>query len=211
MPPNSRAKVYIPAAGRKHVKEGGKPAEDVNGVRFLGTEASDAVGNHVIYQVGSGVYDFTVLKLPEETFPEPMNNSPNLAKIARISASSMHVASEKEPGFEAFKTNDGDPATSWRAGAIKGQWLEATWPKPRTFDEVRIDEVGGNITSHEVQAWKDGTWKTLARGETCGSAKKHSFAPVTSTKCRILFTGASSAPAISEWRIRNAEQTENAN
>lgn len=211
VPPNSRAKLYIPAVGREHVKEGGKPAEDANGVRYLGTEASDAVGNYVIYQIGSGIYDFSVSKLPEATFPEPMNNSPNLANTARISASSMHVASEKEPGFEAFKTNDGDPATSWRAGTIKGQWLEAAWPKPRTFDEVRIDEVGGNITSHEVQAWTNGIWKTLARGETCGSAKKHSFAPVTSTKCRILFTGASGAPAISEWRIRNAEQTENAN
>jgi alpha-L-rhamnosidase len=204
VPPNTKAKVYIPAIGREHIKEGGKPAEDASGVRYLGTEASDAVGNYVIYQVGSGVYDFTVLKLPEVTFPEPMNHSPNLAKTARISASSMHVASEKEPGFEAFKINDGNPATSWRAGASEGQWLEAAWPKPRTFEAVMIHEVGDNITRYEVQAWKDGAWQTIANGKSCGAEKIHKFTPVTSTKCRLLLTGDSKAPEISDWEIRSA-------
>ena len=211
VPSNSQARIHIPAVAKEHVNEGAEPAENANGVRYLGTAASDAVGNYVIYEVGSGVYDFTVSKTPEVTFPEPMDHGPNLAGIARISASSMHIASEKEPGFEAFKTNDGDPATSWRANVPEGQWLEAAWPKPRTFNAVRIDEVGGHITSYEVQAWKDGAWHILSSGKTCGAGKKHSFAPVTSAKCRILFTGASRAPEISEWEIRNAGQTENAN
>jgi alpha-L-rhamnosidase len=211
VPPNSMAKIYIPAVGKEHVTEGGKPAGDANGVRYLGVETSDAVGNYVIYEVGSGVYDFTVSKMPEVTFPEPMDHGPNLAGIARISASSMHVMSEKEPGFEAFKTNDGDPATSWKANEAEGQWLEAAWPKPQIFDTVRIDEVGDNITGHEVQAWKDGTWQTLASGKTCGPVQVHSFAPVSSTKCRVVFTGASNAPQISEWEISKTGQTGTSN
>jgi hypothetical protein len=201
-------KKNIPAVGattlgKEFVNEGAKSAENAEGVSYFGTETSDAVGHYVIYEVGSGVYDFTVSKMPEVAFPEPMNDGPNLAGIARISASSMHILSEKEPGFEAFKSNDGNPATSWRANASEDQWLEVAWAKPRTFHAVRIDEAGEKITSYEVQAWMDGSWKTVAAGKTCGVGKTHTFGPVTSAGCRLLFTGANGAPEISEFVIRN--------
>ncbi|MBK1826591.1 family 78 glycoside hydrolase catalytic domain, partial [Haloferula rosea] len=123
VPVNSRAKVFLPANDKSDVEEGGGPAEEADGVRYLGSEASAAVGNYVIYEVGSGSYDFRVSKLPVTSFPEPMFRGPNLSRIARMSASSMHIETEKIPGFEAFKANDEDPATSWRAASADDQWL----------------------------------------------------------------------------------------
>jgi alpha-L-rhamnosidase len=201
VPVNTFAKIYLPAVGKEHVKEGEQLAESAEGVRFLGTETSDAVGNYVIYGVGSGSYDFTVSAIPEVSYPEPMNQDPNLAKVARMSASSMHIASEKEPGFEAFKTNDENPETSWRAASANGQWLEAAWVKPRTINAVTISEVGNQITTFQLQIWKKNKWLDLVTGDTCGPELKHSFDSVTATKCRLLFSGASKAPEISEFVI----------
>jgi len=54
IPPNTVARVYIPAKGRSSVKESGKKLEDAPGVKFLKMEGSAAV-----CEAGSGVYDFT--------------------------------------------------------------------------------------------------------------------------------------------------------
>ncbi len=73
---------------------------------YLGVEKSDAVGNYVIYEVGSGVYNFKVNELPKVSYPEPLNKPDNLALIGRMNASSMVIDSEKLPVFEAFRAND---------------------------------------------------------------------------------------------------------
>jgi alpha-L-rhamnosidase len=205
VPVNSWAKVYLPAVGKEHVMEGSNPAEQAAGVRHLGTERSDAVGNCVIYGVGSGVYEFSVSAVPEVTYPDPMDRGLNLSKVGRMSASSMHMASEKIPGFEAFKANDENAETSWRAASAEGQWLEVAWVKPQTFAAVRIDEIGGHITSYRLQAWKDDGWQDLATGDACGTGREHSFDPVTASKCRLLISAASKAPEIAEIMIRKSD------
>lgn len=201
VPVNTRAKIYLPALTKAHVKEGSQPAENAEGVRYLGEEKSDAVGNYVIYAVGSGTYDFTVSAVPAVTYPDPVYSGSNLSRIGRISASSMHIASEKEPGFEAFKVNDENPETSWRAQTAAEQWLEVSWVKPQTISSVTIHEKGDDITAYQVQAWKDDAWQDLATGESCGADRKHSFDPVTTSKCRILITEATKPPEISEFVI----------
>ncbi|MBK1828845.1 discoidin domain-containing protein, partial [Haloferula rosea] len=108
---------------------------------------------------------------------------------------------EKIPGFEAFKANDEDPATSWRAASADDQWLEAAWVKPRTFRAVTISEVGNHITNYRLQIWKDNSWQDLLTGDTCGPERHHSFDPVTTSKCRLLLSRASKAPEISEFVI----------
>jgi alpha-L-rhamnosidase len=201
VPVNTRAKVFIPAASKDEVKEGGQRAAEVEGIQYLGTEASDAVGRYQIHEVGSGVYDFEVAKLPATSFPEPLFQGQNLSRIARMSASSMHIETEKIPGFEAFKSNDEDPDTSWKAKQAGEQWLEAAWITPQEFDGVRIDEEGDRITNYRVQAWKDRGWVTLASGEGCGAGREHRFEPVRSTKCRLLLTSTKGAPEIVEFVI----------
>ncbi len=53
LPPNTRAKVFVPALNGGSVLEGGKPAAHSPGVRFVGRVPGAAV-----YEVGSGRYEF---------------------------------------------------------------------------------------------------------------------------------------------------------
>lgn len=202
VPVNTWAKVYIPAVGKEHVREGGQLAEQAEGVSYLGSEQSAAVGNYVIYGVGSGVYNFSVSAVPEVSYPEPISTPENLSMLARMSASSMYIETEKIPGFEAFKSNDANSETLWRAASTRAQWLEAAWVKPQTFNSVQINEVGGHITSHRLQVWKEGAWHDVAAGEACGAARVYTFELVTASKCRLLITSASQAPEIAEIIIR---------
>jgi len=202
VPPNTTAKVYLPALGKQHVSERGSLAEKSIGVKYLGTEKNDAVGNYVIFKVTSGVYDFTVADPPKTVYPSPKYTGSNLTMIGRMNASSMFIAHEKNPGFEAFKANDNNPETSWKAGGNKGQWLEVEWITPQTFSKVVIREVGEVITKHKVQYWNGDTWVDLAKGDTCGEERLHTFDAVTAEKCRLLIEKAGEAPSIAELSIQ---------
>lgn len=201
VPANSTAKVYLPATGKQLVKEGELLADKAKGVRYLGMEKNGAVGSYVIYQVVSGVYDFAVTAPPTTTYPDPKYTGSNLAMIGRMNASSMFIAHEKNPGFEAFKANDKNPETSWKAGGKKKQWLEVEWVKPQTFNSVALTEVGDQILSHTVQYWTGTEWVDLATGSTCGTNKTHTFDTVTGTKCRLNITDASAAASIAEFQV----------
>ncbi|OIO03623.1 hypothetical protein COY52_04240 [Candidatus Desantisbacteria bacterium CG_4_10_14_0_8_um_filter_48_22] len=53
VPPNTTATIYIPAENEAHVTEGGKPASQSSGVKFVRIE------NHrAIFEIGSGTYNF---------------------------------------------------------------------------------------------------------------------------------------------------------
>ena len=54
IPPNTTATVYVPAKDAAGVSEGGKPAAQADGVRFLRMEDGTAV-----YEVGAGRFLFT--------------------------------------------------------------------------------------------------------------------------------------------------------
>jgi alpha-L-rhamnosidase len=54
VPPNTRATAYLPTSAPAKVTEGGTPAEEVDGLRFLRKEEGAAV-----YEIGSGWYEFT--------------------------------------------------------------------------------------------------------------------------------------------------------
>jgi len=205
VPVNCTAKVFIPASRKEHVKENGRRAELSEGIRHLGEEASDAVGNYVIYRIQSGVYDFSVSAMPEVSYPDPIDRRFNLATIARMNASSMHIESEKNPGFEAFKSNDEDAATSWKAAFKDPQWLEAEWIKPQTFNRVEIDEVGDHIMRHRLQIWKNDSWYDLVKRDACGAGRTYSFSPVTTNKCRLRIDTSAEAPEVSEWRIMKSQ------
>ena len=53
IPANTTATVYVPAADAAKVTEGGKPAAEAPGVKFLRAE-----GGAAVYEVGSGKYSF---------------------------------------------------------------------------------------------------------------------------------------------------------
>ncbi|WP_164975319.1 family 78 glycoside hydrolase catalytic domain [Lutibacter sp. HS1-25] len=205
VPVNTTAKVYLPAVDKENVKEGDVLAENSEGVNFVGTEKSDAVGNYVIYNVVSGVYDFKVNELPKVTYPEPLGTSKNLATLGRMNASSMFIETEKLPGFEAFKANDENIETRWLANDLNNQYLEVEWVKPQTFNKVVIDEVENNISAYKIQYWENGSWKDIVSETNCGANKEHSFESVTASKCRIFIVEAKKAVSISEIKICNSK------
>ena len=203
IPVNTTAKVYLPATIKEVIQESGVLAENTEGTSFLGTEENKAVGNYVIFNVSSGIYDFKVNELPVTQFLEPLNDLKNLAKLGRINASSMFIQTEKLPVFEAFRVNDGDKETRWLATETKNQYVEVEWVKPQIFNQVIIDEFEDNITSYKIQYWEDNEWKDIVVGTDCGADKTHDFNAVTTTKCRLLIMDAEKAPSVKELRIFN--------
>ena len=201
IPVNTSAKVYIPAISNKDVLEGGIVAEDVDGISYIGSEKSDAVGNYVIYEVGSGVYDFKVNALPKTTYPAPINQPENLALIGRMNASSMTIQSAKLPVFEAFRANDENLETAWQANSSKNEWLEIEWVTPQEFNQIIVKEKGSGVTSYKVQYWTNDTWVDLASDTGVGINKKHEFKNVISNKCRLLVLSATDNPMIAEFEV----------
>ena len=206
VPVNTSAKVYLPATSKDGIQESGVLAENAEGVTFVGTEKSKAVGNYVIYNVTSGVYNFKVDELPITQFPAPLEEIKNLAKLGRMNASSMFIQTEKLPVFEAFRVNDEDEETRWLASETKNQYLEVEWVKPQTFNQVVVDEFEENITSYTLQYWENEGWKDIAKGRSCGVNKNHQFKTITSTKCRLFIVDAKQAPSIKEFKIFNIKK-----
>ncbi|WP_417444135.1 family 78 glycoside hydrolase catalytic domain [Joostella sp.] len=203
IPVNTTAKVFLPATSKKVIKEGNKLADNSEGIAYVGSEKSDVVGNYVIYDVASGVYNFYVEELPKVSFPDPIAETQNLSTLGRMNASSMFIKTEKLPGFEAFKANDENVETRWLANAPNKQYLEVEWIKPQTFNQIIIDEIGSNITNYKLQYFDNGDWIDLLDGAACGSDKRHRFETVTTSKCRVFIMEAKRAPSISEMKIYN--------
>ncbi|MFV9551406.1 family 78 glycoside hydrolase catalytic domain [Algibacter sp. PT7-4] len=201
IPVNTTAKVYLPATSKEDVQESGLLAKNTDNVTFLGTEKNKAVGNYVIFNVASGIYNFNVDELPVNQFPDPLQNIENLVKLGRINASSMFIQTEKLPVFEAFRVNDDDRETRWLATETKNQYLEVEWVKPQTFNQVIIDEFENNIISYKLQYWENGKWNNIVKGTTCGANKRHQFDAIQSTKFRLFIIDAKQAPSISELKI----------
>ncbi|WP_396600624.1 family 78 glycoside hydrolase catalytic domain [Algibacter sp. R77976] len=201
VPVNTTAKLYIPAQDSKEVFESETIAEKTEGIKYLGTEKSDAIGNYIIYQVGSGSYDFKVNKLPEVNYPDPLNKPDNLALVGRMNASSMTIQSEKLPVFEAFRANDENLETHWKARATSNEWIEIEWFKPQTFNTILLQEEGRNISNYTLQYFENGKWKDIASGTSCGANKTHEFKEITASKCRLLIANAKKKPMISEFQI----------
>lgn len=204
VPVNTSAKVFLPAVAKENVKEGSVLAENAHGVSYVGEEKSMAVGKYVIFEVGAGIYNFKVNKLPETIWPDPIIRPKNLATIGRMNASSMHIVNEKNPGFEAFKINDEDLETAWKADGTNDEWIEVAWVKPQTFMGAVINENGNNINSYQIQYWNGEAWKIIVEGTEIGEEKSHYFKPVTASKCRIFIAKADDTPCISELEIIKA-------
>ncbi|WP_156152526.1 family 78 glycoside hydrolase catalytic domain [Flammeovirga sp. OC4] len=207
IPVNCTATVYIPAKGKEHVFEGENLADASKGIIYIGEEKHAAVGHYIIYKVEAGKYNFNVDLLPKTEFPDPLYTGNNLSLIGRMNASSLFIKSEKLPEFEAFKANDEDFSTSWKADGEVPQWLEVEWVKPQTFDHIVVHENGGQIKSYALQYWDGKTWLTIAEGEQIGKEKKHSFEAIKTTKCRILIRKSDGNPSISELVILRARKS----
>ena len=203
IPENTSAKVYIPATNVDQVLENGQPISTTSHIKYIGTEKSDAVGQYIIFEVASGVYDFTSNELPKTAYPKPQYKGTNVALTARASASSMYFTDAQNPGFEAFRANDNDETSKWIARTKNNQWLEMEWMQPQTINKIVINEFGENITNYKIQYWNGSTWVDVASGNKCGKDKTIVFDAVTAKKCRLYITSALNPASISEFEIHS--------
>lgn len=201
VPVNTTARVYLPAKAPDAVRADGVLAGVAPGVAYVGQEDSPVAGSHQVYALASGVYDFVVDEVPLVALPNPLDVPDNLTAIGRMTASSMFIVNEKNPGFEAFKANDGDTITAWQPADTQPAWLEVEWLKPQTFSAVTVRESGLNVTAYSIQYFRDGQWETLVTGREMGSEAHHAFPEVTASKCRLLITAATENARIAEWEI----------
>ncbi|PQJ72658.1 family 78 glycoside hydrolase catalytic domain [Polaribacter butkevichii] len=201
IPVNTSSKVYIPATSADEVLEGNILASKAEGIKYVGVEKNDAVGQYIIYEVQSGVYNFTSNKLPQVNYAKPQYKGSNLSLIARASASSMYFTDAQNPGFESFRANDNDDKSWWSAKNKNEEWLEMEWMEPQKISKVVINELENNITSFKIEYWDGTNWIDVVKGSMCGSNKEVVFDAVTTTKCRLFITTATKPASIAEFQV----------
>ena len=121
-------------------------------------------------------------------------------RYPQITASSAWTAG----GHDAALACDGDPDSRWNArnGSRTNQWIEVDFGAPRQFDHVRIREVFDRALKHRVEAWDGQAWQVQAKGDGIGTNCIHRFAPVTTSRARLLVEAVrSDTPSIAEFEV----------
>ena len=109
----------------------------------------------------------------------------------------------KDKTFNGSQTTDGDIETYWcpNDGTTTGS-VELKLKDPATFDVVRLREqirLGQRVLGFTVEAFTDGEWKEIDKGESIGNQVLRKLAePVTTDKVRVTITSARACPCISE-------------
>jgi hypothetical protein len=125
---------------------------------------------------------------------------PEAQTLTRVTASSVWAAG----GHDASLAFDSDPDTRWNAsdGMRTNQWLEVDFGSPRTFNQVRIREVFDRALAHRVETWDGKEWHVCASGDRIGVDRLHTFAPVTSSRVRLVIDAVrSDTPSIAEFEV----------
>jgi hypothetical protein len=132
---------------------------------------------------------------PEEARP---------AAAPRVSAASTWAAGGHGPALSM----DGNPETRWNAAdrSQGPQWLEADFGRPQTVAGAVVNEAFDRVRGYRLQTWDGTAWVDQARGERLGQHKELAFAPVSTTKARLLMEAVGSDSAsISEWTLLGAD------
>ena len=109
-----------------------------------------------------------------------------------------------QPGYEAEKACDGDPATRWGAPEnSRSGWLEIDLGAEKTVSRALVDEGGfARSRRFEIQANVDGDWHAVVTGTTIGAGKEIKFAtPVKALVFRLNILEANEVPTIGEFQL----------
>lgn len=120
--------------------------------------------------------------------------------VPHISASSTW----KGGGCDPSMSMDGNAQTRWNAadGDKGAQWLEADLGKAKTVAGAVVNEVFDRVRGYRIQTWNGTAWTDQAKGDRLGEHKEITFAPVDTTKVRLLMESvASDSASISEWKV----------
>jgi alpha-L-fucosidase len=119
----------------------------------------------------------------------------DFAKDAILAASSCRSSSEQEGNLK-----DGQLTTHWTpaAGQTFGS-VEFDLGQARTFNITRLQEdisLGERVQAYRVDAFVEGQWRTITRGEVIGQKQLRRFPAVTARRVRLVIEKASAPPAI---------------
>ena len=105
---------------------------------------------------------------------------------------------------------DGDPATFWTApDGSRSASLELELAHPVTFNHALTMEwlvEGQLIQRYEIQAWINGSWKTLVTGEAIGHKKMDAFTPVTAQRVRLNILSSAGQARIREFQLFSLDE-----
>ena len=100
---------------------------------------------------------------------------------------------------------DGNPDTFWATDdGVLSASMEVDLGEPVTFNRAMVREairLGQRVKAFAVDAWADGQWKPLGRGQTVGHKRLLRFPDVTASKVRLAIEDARACPVISAFGV----------
>lgn len=138
--------------------------------------------------------------------PSIQITTPDLAYAQPSFASS--IADTSGPDL----ANDNNFGSYWTpdVGQSSG-WLEIAFGHPVAFNTVSIVEPRhdqwygekSRIASYRVQRWNQGEWQDIVIGDAPAAVQLRQFSQVEAERVRLMITGTSAQPSISEFGIYN--------
>lgn len=111
-------------------------------------------------------------------------------------------------GYDPAMSMDGSDQTRWNAadGNRGAQWLEVDLGCAQVIAGAVVNEALDRVRGYRLQTWNGTAWVDQSTGERLGAHKEITFAPVSTTKVRLLMEAVVSASAsIAEWTLRGAD------
>ena len=151
--------------------------------------------------------DVSVLKefrsIIDETFKV------NIAENAKATASNFRAKAAK---FSPANITDNIDSTYWATDDDQiTASIEIETDSRKEFDRILLQEpirFGQRISEFDIEAYKDNTWQTIAKGTTIGYKRILRINPVQCSKIRINITGATNTPALSNLGLYKASPKE---
>jgi len=121
-----------------------------------------------------------------------------------LAARTTHTLNDSSAGAAV----DNDAATFWSAPA-RHATLELRFDKPVTFDRALTMEwlnEGQRVEEYSIEAWQNGSWKTLAHAQAIGHKKIDIFPAITAQRVRLNLLSTVGSAAIREFQLYNADR-----
>lgn len=128
---------------------------------------------------------------------------PDVARLAEFGQAvrALHAGRLPATGADPALLDD-DPDSSWSPAAdATTATIELTLPA-QAFNVVGVQEAiatGERVTRYHIDAERDGTWETIARGTTIGHRNLHPVSQQQATRLRLVIEAAHATPRISTF------------
>ncbi|HYY10171.1 MAG TPA: discoidin domain-containing protein, partial [Kineosporiaceae bacterium] len=105
----------------------------------------------------------------------------------------------------ASNANDVNYLSRWTAAGTGPEWIQLDFGSAKPIQHIFLQELDDRITSYSLQWWNGASWVNIQTGTTVGFNKTDVyFAPVTTSRVRLLINSASGVPTISHFLVYQA-------